>query len=619
MTDPVLTPALEKIARKVGSSAFKALIKKAGEQWEVINTGFDRYYKSALTNHCYTKTIVDPENRVFLKNLYVQQKFSNSKRQTFDEYDILEKLTAGEKIILTGHGGSGKTFFVKNAFLDLCESANGLFPIFFELRSMNKSRDGLKKKLAELLFENNQKLFSTFGKQGRFIFILDGFDELDDNLRESVSDQILRLVDAFPDCGVLLTSRYSRKLSGWNNFLSFYVKDFDRKQTLELLEKVDYVEEQKESFIEKIDVAFFKRHQTFLSSPLLALMMLITFGSTDQLPTKLSEYYDLSFRAIFYRHDSMKRFTRKRELGFSEFQLFFSYFCLISYCAKEILLEFDEKQLHATIKKAAKLAGVKVDEEILAKEMMESTCLLQKDGLRYVFIHRSYQEYFCALGLINNVTNLDKKKRLYQFLSTRHSDSVVQLAFEINSQDVEKFYIVPTYDNLKSTFSRFGGKDMISYYCEPITDEFKFESASLPNYNFLKFACAVNFLYLDQDTYKRGLFNPGYAFQFLEGGASFNSRPKLRRHLKKSYPNLPAIKGDKSRLKIVVKGNGKARLVCEGYTTKFSNDVKLQKILIENEGKWKDDFAAKISAIKLKLKDIQRKMKFTDNTWDDLV
>ncbi len=617
---PLVVAALAKIIAQTGSVVFKDLSKKLKFKLQKINADFENYYKTSLSTLSYVKTIVNQEQRYFLKDLYVEQKFLDSQQKNIEELDLVEKLRGGENLLIKGHGGSGKTFFVKNTFFDLCENPKGSFPVFIELRELNKSRKSLKSNLIELLCPNNAKLFEALAKQGKFTFILDGFDEVELKYREKVADQVLKLCNAYPDCGVLLSSRYSEELSGWHTFLSYSVQDFKIEQTLELYDKIEYPDELKEGFVRQIDAKFFKENKPFLSSPLLALMMLVTFATTDQIPTKISEYYDLSFRAIFYRHDSMKRLTRRRVLSFSEFERFFSYFCLISYC--EGKFSFNEKQYFALIKRTLDITSISIDAKEISREMTEATCLIHKDGLDYVFIHRSYQEYFCALCIINNITKTSNKEQLYLQVGKNGFDSVTFLAYEINSDDVERHYLIPKYNVLKSSISNIKRSWIFTFFLSD-PSEYSEENPRPPSFfysasfdkpeviHFLRFIAKISVKSSDS-------FVLGFKLPVVR-------EKNIIDYIKQNYPN--EFRNDAQNkvpkrfnsVSLRARGDGLFKLLINENEIPFSEDKELYELLNFKQAKSAEVFLSHIEATKDLMKQVIKRNNKQSEKIDNLL
>lgn len=118
-------------------------------------------------------------------------------------------------------------------------------------------------------------------------------------------------------------------------------------------------------------------------------MMLMTFNENAIIPSKLTTFYDHAFQTLLTWHDATKdSFERERTLTIDQFRKVFSTFCLISYYDQDF--EFTETQLRVWLQKALDYHGLNSDVDDVVRDVCESVNLLQKDGLKYIFVHRSF-------------------------------------------------------------------------------------------------------------------------------------------------------------------------------------------------------------------------------------
>ncbi len=64
------------------------------------------------------------------------------------------------------------------------------------------------------------------------------------------------------------------------------------------------------------------------------------------------------------------------------------------------------------------------------RDLLESVCVMQIEGVEYTFTHRSFQEYF-APYFISRSPDVDFPQLLDQFCR-RREDTVVEMAFDMN-------------------------------------------------------------------------------------------------------------------------------------------------------------------------------------------
>ena len=108
-----------------------------------------------------------------------------------------------------------------------------------------------------------------------------------------------------------------------------------------------------------------RKHESFLSSPLLATMMLMTFSQFADIPNKVHLFYDQAFDTLFYKHDAVKELYQRKmytNLTGDIFRKFFSLFCLVSYYDQ--IFEFSDEEVRKYIKKGIEIDGGSVDVDL---------------------------------------------------------------------------------------------------------------------------------------------------------------------------------------------------------------------------------------------------------------
>ncbi|MEL6627998.1 MAG: NACHT domain-containing protein, partial [Bacteroidota bacterium] len=392
--------------------------------------------KCSLVRTLYSKNKPMP-----LRDVYVRTRFTQGQRK-FSDRDIINKFSSGRRIIIKGNGGSGKTIFLKHLWLSLFEQSSGRIPIFLELRRLNdlQSIDIASFCRNELQSDMSfgKGVFEKLCQAGRFQFIFDGFDEVNRENRKTVERQVISLSEKYQSCCFLVSGREDDRFSSWGDFEVYSVSPLQLSDVKELIENIPFDRKVKRKFLETLKEDFFDQHRSFLSSPLLAVMMLMTFNENAIIPSKLTEFYKSAFQTLLTWHDATKdSFERDRALSVDDFRKVFSTFCLITYYDQAF--EFDEDLFRRYIKKSLKYHSITANLDDVQNDICESANLLQKDGLKYIFIHRSFQEYFaaeCAMQVVSG-----KAKDFLEVFSKRIRDTVFAMCYEIHSELVFDEYL----------------------------------------------------------------------------------------------------------------------------------------------------------------------------------
>ena len=172
-------------------------------------------------------------------------------------------------------------------------------------------------------------------------------------------------------------------------------------------------------------------------------MMLMTFNENATIPSKLTEFYKSAFQTLLTWHDATKdSFERDRTLNVDEFRKVFSTFCLVTYYDQNF--EFDEAQFREYIRKALDYHNLTTDLDAVRDDICEAVNLIQRDGLNFTFIHRSFQEYFaaeCAMQVVSG-----KASEFLEVFSKRFFDSVFEMCYEIHPELVYDQYFSTRID-----------------------------------------------------------------------------------------------------------------------------------------------------------------------------
>ena len=268
-------------------------------------------------------------------------------------------------------------------------------------------------------------------------------------------EQILKLCVKSSDNIVIVSGRPDDRFDFWQEFSVFRIELLNKQQVVQLIEKIDFDLSVKRKFIDAIEKGLYAKHRDFLSSPLLASMMLLTCQHYAEIPEKIHVFYELAYATLFSKHDALKEaFKREKYTGLSIdiFKRQLSCFCIITY--KDEKFSFNEADLLDYIRKSALLSDIPFKAEDFMKDLLESVCLLQQDGLEIGFSHRSFQEYFAAVYLVN--MHQEKLSALLPQLARRGTDSVFTMMNDMNHDLFEFTYVIPMINKAKRLAKTLG-------------------------------------------------------------------------------------------------------------------------------------------------------------------
>lgn len=448
------------------------LKEKAVDLWNKskvdFGTAFMDYSERAFDKYCKIKTILYKNQPRFLYDFFECNDLLLDDK-TIDCEDVNNILEYSHCNLIVGNGGMGKSTLMKHFFLNALEH-DKYIPIFIELKGYNGSENLLDycyESIHSLGFALEQKYFEYALESGMFLILLDGYDEIMDENKGEFFKTFQTLIDNYPDNYYIVSSRLCQEFIGWSRFYRFETKEFSKEKAINLIKKIDYDDGVKSKFIKNLDEDLYKKHKSFVSNPLLLNIMLLTYENYAEIPDKLHIFYSHAFDTLFAIHDATKSDGFKRDikskLPSDVFKQVFSSFCISSYMKGKI--EFT----HEEILEELKMSGKKVENfnaEDFLEDLKYGVCLMFLDGLKYTFIHRSFQEYFSAVYL-KNLSRDDFYGRACRSIIKNRKldfDSVFSMLRDMNQLRFEKNVIMPLLNEVENQINDNSNREK-DYYC----------------------------------------------------------------------------------------------------------------------------------------------------------
>ena len=94
----------------------------------------------------------------------------------------------------------------------------------------------------------------------------------------------------------------------------FQVKKLSKSQTVTLISGLDYDEGVKKRFLRLVNGKLYDSHESFLSSPLLVTIMLLTYEEFAEIPDKMHVFYSQAFDTLFQKHDAGKEQYQTKDI-----------------------------------------------------------------------------------------------------------------------------------------------------------------------------------------------------------------------------------------------------------------------------------------------------------------
>jgi hypothetical protein len=412
------------------------------------------YLESTYRRVSTIRTFIKPNEPIDLLSNYVTVPLRNG-HADINPSDLIRSIESHHRYIISGLAGRGKSVLMRYIAILLYHNPTTRIPIFIELRTLNSltSPDILQYVHAQYRGNTNVQ-FDDFTKaleKGQFIFILDGFDEISPQKRREIERQIFYISDRYDRCPIIVSGRPDDRFSSWERFTTLNVCPLEYEQCYELIEKCEYDDALKKNFLKNLTKDFFKEHKSFLNTPLLSIMMMITYNDQGEIPSSLHEFYAVAFETLIRRHDAMKLdFIRENvsDCNKDQFSRIFSSFCVLTYSKSQY--QFSQDEILELLKRAISQQRIEVNPEFVLADFIESICLLQKEGFEISFVHRSFQEYFCALFLSKSPSGVIKK--YFDSGKFRVKDNVVPMLYSMVPERVEAEWASGVVDFFRGEF-----------------------------------------------------------------------------------------------------------------------------------------------------------------------
>lgn len=464
ITADVITELAKSSAKALYNKASEYLTDLSGRVEIDFGLAYKKYIERVKNTFEKSKTILYGREP---RNLYSFYECMNLEYgdKIISSHNVNNLLELGHNIVVTGTGGIGKSILMKHLCINTIVNQERV-PIFFELRELNNYDEkdiDIEKIIYEKLqifgFEFEERFYQYSLEEGRYIILLDGYDEVKNQLAMKVSKEILEFSRRYPENYYIISSRPLTEFRGWSDYIELNTVPLDKEQALSLINKLDYDEVVKEKFSQALEEELYDKYESFASNPLLLTIMLMTFEDRLSIPDNLNDFFDQAFATLFFKHDSYKGAYQREilsKLSYEDFRKVFSYFCFWSFFNNEFM--FSDIQIFNNLERAEEKVGIFFDKQDYLKDMTNAVCMLVQEGLNYRFSHRAFQEYFSAVY----ATQLsDRKQKIFitEWLkkeSMRMSTSFLKMLYELQRERFIENILLPGLLEIKRLYESSG-------------------------------------------------------------------------------------------------------------------------------------------------------------------
>ena len=436
-------------------------IKDGWEKFKIdSDIAFNQYLNKSFDKYSKIKTILYRTEPKYIYNFFEFPKIVKE-NERIDSKDVNNLLNISHFLIVQGTGGIGKSTFMKHLFINELEK-NDLIPIFIEFKDLNDRQndyeisDFVFEKLYNIGYDFNRDYLEYALKSGCFLFLLDGYDEISTNKKNVFLKKLTAFCDRYTENYFVVSSRPYTEFVEFERFTVLRLCKLTKRQAISLVSKLEFDVDIKNNFMIALDDKLYNKHQSFASNPLLLNIMLLTYDNYAEIPEKLHLFYANAFETLYSKHDATKggyKRELKSKLSYDSFKKVFSYFCFVTYLQGKIELTYDELLENF---KRCNISNITFDVENYVYDIVNSICLLHKDGETYKFTHRSFQEYFTAIFLKELSDDNMKKFALVLIEKDAHrakNDEVFDMLYDMSQNRMEQNIFVPLIEKIEEECS----------------------------------------------------------------------------------------------------------------------------------------------------------------------
>lgn len=427
--------------------------KMAAERQGELKDSIDKYYEIFYPRLKKVRTVAYQSGEANLEDIYFPLKIRNTRNNQSHEINtnchfIFDRC---KKILIVDYAGMGKSTISKYIFLRTCENKSAL-PIFLELRRLKPSKTVvslLQEDLGEIGSPAKPRILQDLLKNDSVLIILDGFDEIPNDIKDKAIEEIGQLVDRYPKLKYLITTRKDPMVSILPDFEVYTINKLEKND----IEKVLRIYDPKDTSASKILLEIGKiddpSFHDLIKNPMMLTLLFRAYGYINEIPPKLYMFFDQVYKSLYNGHDLMKGLRRDHytNLDIDQFQFMLS---LIAIRSIKNGPSYDRSTLISLITQAFNQSG-KSDQsaDSFLKDLLQAVPLMTDEGNEIRWVHKSFQDYFAAYyisyiadeGRNGILQSIFKSERSYQY------SNMIEMCFDMKSLPIEEFIIVPMLDS----------------------------------------------------------------------------------------------------------------------------------------------------------------------------
>jgi len=398
----------------------------------------------------------------------LEEAFDQDKRSfgtTKETRSGIEVLNELQHYIVLGKPGAGKTTYLKYLALHSIDKDADIryrkIPIFITLKELSDKQISLMEYITEHFdlsgLSEAKPFIEQILKNGKCLLLLDGLDEVDEERKNTIIQEIIDYSDKYDGNQFVISCRIAAYNHWFQRFHDVEMADFNEEQIEQFVINWFTAKGEPETGVECFEKM--KGNKSLLdmaSTPLLLVLLCIAFDENYDFQTNRAELYGEAIQALLKKWDSTRRIKRKeiyRNLTPNRKEQLFSIIAMATfnrgqYFIPELeLLDFIQKYIFHL--PGAEEDSISIDAEGVLTEMIAQHGIIIPRAKRvYSFAHLTFQEYFTAKFIVENqdtgtlknlvAEHLGDEKWLEVFLLTTSMLPRADAFFKLMQEDINQ-------------------------------------------------------------------------------------------------------------------------------------------------------------------------------------
>jgi len=325
----------------------------------------------------------------------------------------LEFVNEHAKVRLFGKPGMGKSTFLQYLAIACCkgEFQGDRIPILIEFRrEVSNDCDLVKLIQAKLQLESESQLQPLL-RNGNFLLLLDGLDEVSESFRQGIQSSIQKFCDSYSSNRIILTCRTQTLRFPWSEFEDCEISDFSRAQQKQFIYK--WFEKSTQSLkqgtvqakacLDKLQQPENNRVAQLACTPVLLNLICSVFQRQQDIPQQRSTLYQTATELLLnldetkddgwnIRRESSSLICQNMSVG--DMQNLLGNIAIYKFQQKNFVV-FPQDEIQKKISEYLEVDSRTSLELLKSIESLYGLVIEQDTGC-YLFSHLTFQEYFAA-------------------------------------------------------------------------------------------------------------------------------------------------------------------------------------------------------------------------------